>query len=124
MNVHWKFDRSFLGGDYQGDILLTTDQLQRGVGKRNPLARWPNGTVPYEISTEYGNIEREKKIFLRKFLDGYDQGKILAGIRRLERVVSLDSTLASFCIRFRPKNRDDKYFLSIQNGDGCSSYVK
>lgn len=47
----------FLGGDYQGDILLTTDQLQRGVGKRNPLARWPNGIIPYEISNEYGRIE-------------------------------------------------------------------
>lgn len=60
---------------------------------------------------------------LGNVLDGYDQGKILAGIRRLERVISLDPTLTSFCIRFRPKNSDDKYFLTIQNGDGCSSYV-
>jgi hypothetical protein len=44
-------------------------------------------------------------------------------MRRLERVVSLDPNSASFCIRFRPKTADDKYFISIVNGSGCSSYV-
>jgi hypothetical protein len=55
--------------------------------------------------------------------DGYDRAKIISGMRRLERVVSLDPNSASFCIRFRPKTDDDKYFISIQNGSGCSSYV-
>lgn len=56
-------------------------------------------------------------------LDGYDRAKIISGMRRLERVVSLDPNSASFCIRFRPKTNDDKYFISIRNGSGCSSYV-
>jgi hypothetical protein len=45
-------------------------------------------------------------------------------MRRLERVVSLDPSSHSFCIRFRPKTADDKYFISIKNGSGCSSYVR
>jgi hypothetical protein len=44
-------------------------------------------------------------------------------MRRLERVVSLNPNSASFCVRFRPKTIDDKYFISIRNGSGCSSYV-
>lgn len=55
--------------------------------------------------------------------DGYDRAKIIAGIRRLERVVSLDPDLGSFCVRFRPRKDDDVYFISIRNGSGCSSYV-
>lgn len=55
--------------------------------------------------------------------DGYDRAKIISGMRRLERVVSLDPNSASFCIRFRPKTDLDIYFISIRNGSGCSSYV-
>ena len=55
--------------------------------------------------------------------DGYDRAKIISGMRRLERVVSLDPNAASFCIRFRPKTDDDKYFISVVDGSGCSSYV-
>jgi hypothetical protein len=44
-------------------------------------------------------------------------------MRRLERVVSLNPNVPSYCIRFRPKIDDDKYFILIKNGLGCSSYV-
>lgn len=27
------------------------------------------------------------------------------------------------CIQFRPKNDNDKIFITIQNGSGCSAYV-
>ncbi len=43
-----------IGGDYEGDILLPSDTLHRGIGKQDPFARWPNGIVPYEISLDYG----------------------------------------------------------------------
>ncbi|UJR10625.1 hypothetical protein I4U23_014822 [Adineta vaga] len=97
-----------IGGDYEGDILLVSDTFYRGIGAKDSFARWPNGIVPYEISSDY---------------DANDRAKIMAGMRRLERVVSLDPNAASFCIRFRPKTNDDKYFISIKNGSGCSSYV-
>jgi hypothetical protein len=44
-------------------------------------------------------------------------------MRRLERVVSLHSNSPSFCVRFRPKINDDKYFISIKSGSRCTSYV-
>ncbi|CAM4783385.1 unnamed protein product [Rotaria magnacalcarata] len=44
-------------------------------------------------------------------------------MRRLERVVSLNPTTASYCIRFRPKTSDDKHLTSIKNGSDCSSYA-
>jgi len=46
-----------IGGDYQGDILLTPDAFYRGIGKLDASARWPNGIVPYEISTLYGKTK-------------------------------------------------------------------
>jgi hypothetical protein len=51
-----------IGGDYQGDILLTSETFHRGIGKRDPSARWPNGIVPYEISLEYGKKKFSNKI--------------------------------------------------------------
>ncbi|CAF3988560.1 unnamed protein product [Rotaria sordida] len=101
-------DPEEIGGDFEGDIFLTPTTIFRGIGKREPSARWPNGIVPYEISSDY---------------DGYDRAKIISAMRRLERIVSLDPISASYCIRFQPKTADDKYFISIRNGSGCSSYV-
>jgi hypothetical protein len=45
-----------IGGDYEGDILLTPETIYRGIGKKDPLARWPDGIVPYQISPDYGNF--------------------------------------------------------------------
>ncbi|CAF0946711.1 unnamed protein product [Adineta ricciae] len=97
-----------ISGDFEGDIILAPDTIYRGIGVKSPLARWPNGIVPYEILSEY---------------DAYDQAKIVAAMRRLERLVSLNPHGQSFCIRFRPKTDDDNYFISIKNGSGCSSFV-
>lgn len=53
-----------IGGDFEGDILLTSDTILRGIGTNSPSARWPNGIVPYEISSEYGKINYfDYKIF-------------------------------------------------------------
>jgi hypothetical protein len=68
-------------------------------------------------------IHFKRNISYNMKLDGYDRANILSGMRRLERVVSLDPNGASFCIRFRPKTDSDKYFISIINGNGCSSFV-
>ncbi|CAF3376573.1 unnamed protein product [Rotaria sp. Silwood1] len=122
-------DPEEIGGDFEGDILLTSMTISRGIGKRNTSARWPNGIVPYEISSEYGKtIFFKKRILTIRLLfaikqDAYDRAKIISAMRRLERIVSLDPTSASYCIRFRPKTADDKYFISIKNGSGCSSYI-
>jgi hypothetical protein len=45
-----------IGGDYEGDILLTPETIYRGIGRKDPFARWPDGIVPYQISSAYGKF--------------------------------------------------------------------
>ncbi|CAF3386612.1 unnamed protein product [Rotaria socialis] len=92
--------QSRIGGNFECDIFLTPTTVVRGIGKKDPSACWPNGIVPYEVSSDY---------------DAYDRAKIISAMRSLERVVSLNPTTASYCIRFRPKTIDDKYFISIKH---------
>ncbi|CAF3933703.1 unnamed protein product [Rotaria magnacalcarata] len=89
--------QSRIGGNFEGDIFLTSTTVVRGIGKKDPSACWSN--------------------------DAYDRAKIISAMRRLERVVSLNPTTASYCIRFRPKTSDDKHLTSIKNGSDCSSYA-
>lgn len=46
---------------------------------------------------------------------------IVNAMRRLERAVAVNN---ASCIQFRPKISSDTYSIKIQNGDGCSSYVR
>ncbi len=41
-------------------------------------------------------------------------------MQKMERLIAIDNVK---CIQFRPRIPSDMYFISIVNGDGCSSYV-
>lgn len=41
-------------------------------------------------------------------------------MRRLENSVAMNG---STCVRFRPREMADQYYIVISNGDGCWSYV-
>ncbi len=41
-------------------------------------------------------------------------------MQKMERLIAIDNVE---CIQFWPRIPSDMYFISIVNGDGCSSYV-
>ena len=42
-------------------------------------------------------------------------------MQRMEKALAVNNAL---CVDFRPKTSSDNYYITIRNGDGCSSYVK
>jgi len=42
-------------------------------------------------------------------------------MRRMENSIAVNNVL---CVHFRPKTSSDRYYITIRNGTGCSSYVK
>ncbi|KAG7153502.1 Zinc metalloproteinase nas-13-like 2 [Homarus americanus] len=104
-----------LAGLYQGDIILNSmdeyslsDMSFMGRGRsafpnpRNAIIkmtrRWPNGVIPYVISSSYNSHER---------------GTIAMAIKKYH-----DTT----CIRLVPRTIERDY-IHILKGDGCSSSV-
>jgi len=45
-------------GKFEGDIVLTDEQMRNGLIK--PASRWPNGEVPYVIDNVFGEYCRTK----------------------------------------------------------------
>jgi hypothetical protein len=45
---------------------------------------------------------------------------IIRSMRQMENLTKVGDVP---CIQFRPKNDNDKIFITIQNGSGCSAYV-
>jgi len=41
-------------------------------------------------------------------------------MEKMERLIGINNVL---CVRFRPKVSTDRYYITIINDDGCSSYV-
>nr|XP_045603957.1 zinc metalloproteinase nas-4-like [Procambarus clarkii] len=101
-----------LAGLYQGDIILNSmdhvsDSAMGGGRSRLPHARnaiinlsrrWPNGVIPYVISSSYNNHER---------------GTIAMAINQYHK---------NTCIRLVPRTVERDY-IHILKGDGCSSSV-
>ena len=46
---------------------------------------------------------------------------ILATMEKMQRLISINNVV---CVQFRPRISSDVYYITIRNGDGCSSYVK
>ena len=42
-------------------------------------------------------------------------------MQRMEQSIAVNNVL---CVHFRPKISSDPYYITIRNGNGCSSYVK
>ncbi|CAF4197920.1 unnamed protein product [Rotaria sp. Silwood2] len=104
--------------------------------------RWPNGIVPYTISSGYSKclfryviiifeveivspynitykVSRLSRLCL--FVGAADQNIIINAMRTLENLTAANNVL---CVQFRPRVASDgQYYIIIQNGKGCSSYV-
>jgi len=74
-----------------------------GTGKRNALRslqkRWANAELPYEYAGSFSSRDKQE---------------IIRGISMWN---------AFSCVNIRPKTSSDKYYVSIVDGGGCSSYV-
>ncbi|GMT36550.1 hypothetical protein PFISCL1PPCAC_27847, partial [Pristionchus fissidentatus] len=66
---------------------------------RNPYLLWPDGRIPYTISTQYNRLRR----------------KLIAS--------AINDFTANTCIRFVPKGMFDKNYIHITPIDGCYSMV-
>jgi hypothetical protein len=89
---------------FEGDILFPPSTL-RGVFKRGDTVAWPNGIIPYEIAPGY---EPEQQQF------------IISTMQSMEDTIAVNNVL---CVHFRPKTSSDQYYITIRNGNGCSSYI-
>ncbi|CAF1133490.1 unnamed protein product [Adineta steineri] len=67
--------------------------------------QWPGGIVPYEFAS---NISTNDALFIE------------VQMRAMENLTMVNNTQ---CIKFRPKNASDLYFITILNGSGCSAPV-
>ncbi|CAF1464120.1 unnamed protein product [Adineta ricciae] len=92
----------FGGGDIKVPPLKTT--MLRGAAMAGSYVKWPGGVVPYTISS------------------AYNQAVILSAMRTLENATLMAN--GSACLTFRPAiPADGQYYIQIENGIGCSSYV-
>jgi astacin len=78
--------------------LETYLQLNRNA-IRIPRMRWPDGRIPYVISTLY---------------DSHSRAVIARAIQEYHEKT---------CIRFEPKNDSDKNYIYIYPSNGCASQV-
>ncbi|CAF4485378.1 unnamed protein product [Rotaria sp. Silwood1] len=93
-----------MGGYFEGDIRIP--KMRRGVAVLGDYVRWPSGIVPYTISSNYSTEE---------------QNIIINAMRTLENLTAVNNVL---CVQFREKVASDgEYYIIIENGIGCSSYV-
>ncbi|KAK0398528.1 hypothetical protein QR680_002634 [Steinernema hermaphroditum] len=90
---------------YRGDIrgrAAWTSKLKVGVrrnGVTSMIKKWPNGRIPYVISSQYN--ERERAVLARAFQEYHSRT----------------------CIRFVPRTSFDQDYLYIGKIDGCYSDV-
>ncbi|CAF1530357.1 unnamed protein product, partial [Didymodactylos carnosus] len=98
-----------LGGGFEGDILLPP--LTKGTGKLGASSRWPDGIVPYDMS---------------KITDPKDQQMIKDAMQKLVwEVATVESgkDTRKACVYFRPREANDKTYLIVEYGQGCSAHV-
>jgi len=93
-----------LSGQYEGDMVLTSDQerMLNGLDRTGLIDtsyRWPNNTVAYILSDIFSQPQRDY---------------IELGLREIESVS---------CIRFVERTTEETYVSVEGNGSGCSSNV-
>ncbi|XP_063870239.1 zinc metalloproteinase nas-4-like isoform X1 [Scylla paramamosain] len=104
-----KSDPIELAGLFQGDIILPNrdeyyslihpaDAPQARNAIKTMTKRWPNGVIPYVISSSYNKKERA----------------VIA--------VAMNTYHQNTCVRFVPRTVEKDY-IHIHKGDGCSSVV-
>jgi hypothetical protein len=128
---------------YYRTYCICWNEFKRGVATSRSASRWPNGIIPYEIVPGYGmfllyrcsvRITRKHAIeihfellcltqFTNKIVPysaAAEQATIIATLTKLENLLAINNVR---CIRFRPKNPSDIYFVRFFNGVSCSSPV-
>ncbi|CAF4312304.1 unnamed protein product, partial [Rotaria sordida] len=90
-------------GHIQGDIRIP--RMPRSMAVAADYVRWPNGVVPYTISSDYS-------------IDA--KNIIINAMRTLESLTAVNNVP---CVQFREKvDSDGQYYIIIKGGVGCSSY--
>ncbi|CAF3722778.1 unnamed protein product [Rotaria sordida] len=92
----------------EGDMVYPAAFLTptgRGVLRRGTSVAWPNGIVPYQFLPGYGPSQQ---VF------------IINAMEKMQREIAINNVA---CIKFRPRIPSDQYYISFNNGDGCSSPV-
>uniref|UniRef100_A0A0N5AQI8 Metalloendopeptidase n=1 Tax=Syphacia muris TaxID=451379 RepID=A0A0N5AQI8_9BILA len=93
--------QSYYRGDIRGKAAWSS-KIREGVRKNGVttgIKKWPNGRIPYVISSQYN--ERERAVLARAFQEYHTKT----------------------CIRFSPRTAYDKDYLYIGKIDGCFSDV-
>ncbi|CAF1462234.1 unnamed protein product [Adineta steineri] len=85
--------------------------------------QWPGGIVPYEFASNICSYNLY--MYINSNTDSYflatnDALFIEVQMRAMENLTMVNNTQ---CIKFRPKNASDLYFITILNGSGCSAPV-
>ncbi|CAL4058594.1 unnamed protein product [Meganyctiphanes norvegica] len=99
-----------LAGLYQGDIIISSKEKLRDIilSERNLVKRsavsnrgqlWPNGVIPYTISSDFGRDER----------------RVIAG--------AMAAFQQKTCLSFVARGSQHREYVHIYKGDGCSSQV-
>jgi hypothetical protein len=105
-------DAKLLGGGEEGDMFFPkTTNGARGVAIFGDKFRWPQGTIPYDISSISVAGDRQKITDAMQALM-YDVASPKPGTN--ERTA---------CVFFRPRQAADKVYFKIQYGNGCSAHV-
>ncbi|XP_074600489.1 uncharacterized protein LOC141854624 [Brevipalpus obovatus] len=96
-----KDDVLYSGRHFEGDIMdsLLVNGSDGKNAIRNPGSHWPNGRVPYVLSSDYTSEERA---VIARAMDEYH--------RRT-------------CIKFEPYNGNEANYLRLVKGSGCASRV-
>ena len=90
---------------FQGDILLTRDQYMSIFNGTTLFSakegvNWPNGIIPYDFRRDFSESKRKK---------------VLKAMNTFHRHT---------CIKFRKKNRSDRYYIKIgAHNSLCQSHV-
>uniref|UniRef100_A0AC34RHA3 Metalloendopeptidase n=1 Tax=Panagrolaimus sp. JU765 TaxID=591449 RepID=A0AC34RHA3_9BILA len=79
---------------------IRSSKVEYTDGSDEESFQWPNGEIPYSLDIPKFNEE-----FLKEFYSALDEFHLKT------------------CVKFRPKQKTDQYFVKIIRGDGCWSYV-
>ncbi|CAF1591005.1 unnamed protein product [Adineta ricciae] len=82
---------------------INASRKARGLVLMGNGARWSNGIVPYQFGSGYTTQL---------------QADVVTRMRKIENLVAINNAR---CIQFRPRVSTDLYYITIQNGTGCSA---
>lgn len=102
--------------------------LNRGVGASGVLRRWPNRTIPYDLSAISGEFSQRVDPFCHsnRIIDVQDRQLIITAMNQLMYDVGTpvpNEATREICVFFRPARSSDTDVLKVLYGNGCSATV-